>query len=135
VKGRLLANKYFLLGVGVLLGLSFAVSLFVLYPVLHDILFPSSSTASSPEAVTSPAIVNLRNQCAQHCLSMDNFINNTDDAKSLPYCATTFSISEDGNSTDVDHCYDTIITGGSPCHVFLVSGEKVTIDAAVCSSG
>lgn len=94
-----------------------------------------SLAQSSSGATSNTAITAIRSQCSQYCLSMDNVLASTDTAAELPYCTTVFSVTEDGNPDDEDHCYDTIITGGTPCQVSLSRGGRVSIGENECLSG
>ncbi|PIN99839.1 hypothetical protein COT72_04595 [archaeon CG10_big_fil_rev_8_21_14_0_10_43_11] len=50
MKGNLLANKYFFLAIGVVVGISAASGIFLIYPIVYEIITPPS-----PPSVSTPS--------------------------------------------------------------------------------
>jgi hypothetical protein len=90
-----------------------------------------SDTASTDGA----ALTSARTTCTTYCMSMNNILADAGNAISQPYCNRIFYLEEDGDSNDKDHCYDELITGGTPCTVTLSSGQTVEIGLNACRGG
>ncbi|PIO00169.1 hypothetical protein COT72_03335 [archaeon CG10_big_fil_rev_8_21_14_0_10_43_11] len=126
------------------LSLNFIVKIILAVLVLSTIIIlftggisrlSSSLAQSSAGATSNVEITAIRSQCTQYCLSMDNLLATPQNAGELPYCTTVFSLKEDGNPNDEDHCYDTIVTGGTACQVTLSGGRRTSIGQEECLSG
>lgn len=80
-------------------------------------------------------LTNAQAQCRTMCMALNNILADSAYAKTQPYCTTVFKLSEDGNANDNDHCYDSIITVGTPCTVTLSGGGNAVIDLLACQGG
>ena len=76
-----------------------------------------------------------RTRCLTYCTQMNNLLADTSYAASQPYCNRIFYLEEDGDPDDKDHCYDDLVTGGTPCTVNLANGQEVDIDRRACMGG
>ncbi len=76
-----------------------------------------------------------RAECTQLCMSLNNFLANKEAAKEQPYCTRIFKLADDGDPNDNDHCYDSLLTGGTSCEATLSDGTAIKIDKNACSSG